>query len=474
VTVSDRNALGRIEHVVVLMLENRSFDHMLGYLSLEDGRDDVDGLRPGMANDHGGTRYPIHHLEATHFPDERWDPEHTATAADAQINDGAMDGFSASYAQTLAARGVEDPDPGVVMGYYNASDLPVFDHFAQQFCVCDRWHSSVAGATWPNRLYAIAGSAGPSRDDRKVPVYHQRSFVRHLDVAGVSWRWYSHDVATLRFADVKYRLGHEEHFAYVQKLKLVFKTRGRGLLYLNEDAASFLEDAAYGRLPAVSWIDPNFQDFNLIGSPPNDDHPPSDVTHGQELALLVYNALANGPLWEKTLLVVFYDEHGGFFDHVAPPEHPPDDEPQTFTRYGVRVPAFVISPWVAAGSVSHTLFDHATIPKTVLWRFCPTELEVRRDPAGRVHRGRRRSIGRRVAEAADLGGLLTLSAPRPADRSALVDWFAAEQAQRAKRLLEDPAQFLRRASARSLTELQAGLLAAHKHLRDHEQPPDHR
>lgn len=106
-------------------------------------------------------------------------------------------------------------------------------------------------------------------------------------------------------------MGHREHFAYVQKLKLVFKTRGRGLLYLNEDAASFLEDAVYGQLPAVSWIDPNFKDFNLIGSPPNDDHPPSDVTHGQELALLVYNALATGPLWDRTLLLVFYDEHGG-------------------------------------------------------------------------------------------------------------------------------------------------------------------
>jgi phospholipase C len=91
----------KVEHVIVLMLENRSFDHMLGYLSLEGGRDDVDGLRPGMANDHGGRRYPIHHLAATYFPDERWDPDHSAAATDRQINDGAMDGFAASYAETL-------------------------------------------------------------------------------------------------------------------------------------------------------------------------------------------------------------------------------------------------------------------------------------------------------------------------------------------------------------------------------------
>jgi len=476
-TVARSSGLGRIEHIVVLMLENRSFDHMLGYLSLEGGRDDVDGLAPGMANEHGGRQYPIHHLAATYFPDERWDPEHTAAATDRQINGGAMDGFSASYAQTLAARGVKDGDPGVVMGYYKASDLPVFDHFAEQFCVCDRWHSSVAGATWPNRLYALTGSGAGSRDDPKVPIYHQHSFVRNLDAAAVSWRWYSHDVATLRLADVKYRVGHREHFAYLQKLKLVFKTRGRGLLYLNEDAASFLEDAAYGQLPAVSWIDPNFKDFNLIGSPPNDDHPPSDVTHGQELALLVYNALASGPLWDRTLLLVFYDEHGGFFDHVAPPVGPPDDDPNTFTSYGVRVPAFVVSPWVEPGSVCHTLFDHAAIPKTILQRFCASEMDTSSDRSSRGHRHKTPNshhLSRRVAGAADLGEALTLSEPRPApDRSALVDWFVNEQGARARRLLENPPGVLRRATARSLTDLQSGLLAAHKHLHDHGHPLDH-
>jgi len=477
VTVAVSSGLERIEHIVVLMLENRSFDHMLGYLSLEGGRGDVDGLRPGMANGHENRRYPIHHLAATDLPNERWDPEHTASATDRQINGGAMDGFSASYAETLATRGVEGGDPGVVMGYYDASDLPVFDHFAEHFCVCDRWHSSVAGATWPNRLYALTGSGAGSRDDPRVPIYHQRSFVRHLDAAGVSWRWYSHDVATLRLADVKYRVGHRERFAYVQKLKLVFKTRGRGLLYLNEDAASFLEDAAYGQLPAVSWIDPNFKDFNLIGSPPNDDHPPSDVTHGQELALLVYNAVAAGPLWDKTLLLVFYDEHGGFFDHVTPPEHPPDDQPATFARYGVRVPAFVISPWVKPRSVSHTLFDHATIPKTILQRFCPNDLEAQPDPGGLAHhreKGHRNYISRRVAHALDLGALLSLTEPRSApDRGALVEWFAGEQGARARRLLVDPVGVLGKATERGLTDLQSGLLSAHEHLHEQGHPFGH-
>ena len=141
------------------------------------------------------------------------------------------------------------------------------------------------------------------------------------------------------------------------------------------------------------------------------------------------------------------------------------------------MPAFVISPWVKPGSVSHTLFDHASIPKTILRRFCPTELEAQSHPSGVAHRretSHPRSISSRVADAADLGQLLTLNEPRPApDRSHLVDWFANEQAARARRLLEDPAGVLRKATAHSLTDLQSGLLAAHRHLHDHGHPLDH-
>src|ERR1700729_1646033 len=157
--------LEKVDHIVVLMLENRSFDHMLGYLSLEGGRVDVDGLRAGMANAHGGRSYPAHHLTSTSLPDERWDLDHSAAAVDRRINGGAMDGFPASYADTLARRGVHEPAPGIAMGYFNAVDLPVYDHLAEHFCVCDRWHSSVPGATWPNRLYALSGRAARSRDD---------------------------------------------------------------------------------------------------------------------------------------------------------------------------------------------------------------------------------------------------------------------------------------------------------------------
>ena len=140
-------ALAKVEHIVVLMMENRSFDHMLGYLSLEGGREDVDGLKAGMANEYGGRSYPSHHLKRTAFlPVE--DPDHSGEATSVQIAGGAMSGFVDSFAAKLAQRRASDHDPGLVMGYYNAGDLPVYDHLAAEFCVCDRWFCSVPGATW--------------------------------------------------------------------------------------------------------------------------------------------------------------------------------------------------------------------------------------------------------------------------------------------------------------------------------------
>src|SRR5215831_20468669 len=181
--------LEKIDHVVVVMLENRSFDHMLGYLSLSGRRPEIDGLRPGLANEYQGRTYPVHHLGATALG---IDPDHSAGAIDQQIADGSMSGFVASAAATIAGRGASDGDPSCVMGYYDDADVPVYDHLAEEFAVCDRWFASVPGSTLPNRLYALCGVAAGSRDDRPLhmpPLYHQPSFARHLDAHHVSWRW---------------------------------------------------------------------------------------------------------------------------------------------------------------------------------------------------------------------------------------------------------------------------------------------
>jgi phospholipase C len=433
VTEGGRSAnLEKVDHIVVLMLENRSFDHMLGYLSLEGGRGDIDGLRSEFSNERDGRSYPIHHLDTTTIAH---DPDHSADAVALQLGGGAMSGFVASYAKTLSNRGVQDSDVGGVMGYYNAADLPVYDHLASEFALCDRWFSSVPGATWPNRLYAVCGGAAGSRDDLPLnlpPLYHRPSFVRHLDAHGVSWRWYSFETGTLRLADRHYRLGYHDRFAFFSHTILNWRTRLEHSI--DPKTPSFIEDAARGAVPSVAWIDPNFSNFDPIGFPPNDDHVPANVRDGQDLVLAVYHALATSAHWERTLLIVFYDEHGGFFDHVAPPKAP-DDDPKTFERYGVRVPALIVSPWIEPGSVSHTLFDHTSIIKTILLRFCPDALRrpTAREamPAVRLP-GVPRYMGVRVAQANDLGELLTLTSPRPAPpRSELIEDAAKRAAARA-------------------------------------------
>ena len=460
--------LDKIDHIVVLMLENRSFDHMLGYLSLEGGRADIDGLREEFANDHDGRRYLVHHLPTTAIPD---DPDHSADSVDLQVGGGAMNGFVASYAQTLSRQGVPDADPGRIMGYYNAADVPVYDHLARQFAVCDRWFSSVPGATWPNRLYAISGGAARSRDDlphNVPPMYNQPSFVRHLDAAGVTWRWYSFEVGTLRMADARYALGHYDSFAFFSKENLNWKAALE--IRIDSRAASFLEDASRGTLPAVSWIDPNFSNFNPIGFQPNDDHAPADIKDGQELVLAVYHALATGPQWEKTMLVIFYDEHGGFYDHVPPPPAADDDE-RMFGRYGVRVPALVVSPWVEPGSVATTVFDHTSIIKTILLRFAPDALNQPAWQRGLLARaaraGRPHYLGKRVAQAHHLGGLLSGASPRPApDRFALIEDAAARAAARplGAKIHGDV--------LRPATDLQLRIAAAGRELRRRGHPED--
>jgi phospholipase C len=428
--------LARIDHIVVLMLENRSFDHMLGYLKLEAGLP-VDGLEASMSNHHRGKEYRVHHLQTTKLrPDQ--DPGHRSADIREQLADGNA-GFVANYAKTN-----QNDDPGLVMGYYNGADLPVYDHLAREYAVCDRWFCSVPGPTWPNRLYAMCGRAAGSKDNRRNPLYAEPSFFRHLDRRRVSWRCYAHEyVSTLRFVDDRYRLNlSTRKFRYFDRRTAVL---GR----------SFLEHAAAGDLASVSWIDPNFVDFDLLGpAGSNDDHPPSDVKAGQQLVLALYNALAGSPQWSKTLLVITYDEHGGFFDHVPPPAA--KDSRAAFRSYGPRVPAFVVSPWIPRGTVSSELYDHTTIVKTILLRFC-------RRADGSIP-----DMGARVANANHLGGLLTLRAARAAPKSAAVKPLIKLTSQWQSGQLEE--KLLRQARGGpprevELNELQEGYLKAKDKVR---------
>jgi phospholipase C len=424
--------LNKIDHIVVLMMENRSFDHLLGYLKLELGKN-VDGLTSTMSNSFQNKTFTVHRLTDTVFSNGE-DPCHSGACVAEQLSN-ANGGFVANFAHTYPS----DLDPGLVMGYYNDAAIPVYDMLAKRFCICDRWFCSVDGSTWPNRLYSLAGRAASSKDNKSVPLYNLPTFVRHLERQKTSWNWYAFDISTLRLVDPQFRLGKFDHFRWVK----------------HPTKPSFLRDAAAGQLASVSWIDPNFSDFGFTG---NDDHPPSDLKKGQELALDVIHAVTTSPQWNKTLLLIVYDEHGGLFDHVAPGTA--EDDSAKFRSYGLRVPAFVISPWVAPGSVSSVTFDHTSIIKTILLRFC-------RDAAGAIP-----DMGRRVTAANHLGSTLTQIDPSPSvDLTHLIALAASWKTMEFHETFAASAEV--RAKPGVPNELQSGLAKARKKLIAQGHPEGH-
>lgn len=370
--------LKQIDHIVVLMLENRSFDHMLGYLSLTGGRAGVDGLNGAQSNTFNGTAYPAQLRSTSVFTP---DPHHewNNVAVQLQNNNGG-------FIQDFATR---DPNtPWRIMDCQNAADVPIYDHLSKEFTICDRWFSSLPGATQPNRMYALAGHSNGKKNNLSSAQllaigWKVRPIFEFLP-ANVSWRAYSHDISTLRFIK-----GY------------------RGIVPEIDKINKFFDRVAEGTLPNVSWIDPSFDILQgIYPGPPNDDHPPHDVRNGQNLVRKVYNALVNGPReqFEKTLFVVVYDEHGGFYDHVSPQQWTPEDDRAEFKRYGVRVPAFIVSPWAkrggCIGSADGAIFDHTSVLNTILRRFSA-------DAGGNIPQ-----VSARVTAARDLSYMLTETSAR--------------------------------------------------------------
>ena len=350
----DPGPLANIDHIVVLMMENRSFDHMLGYLRKNGGRADVDGLRGGEKNpDNEGVAQSSFPLSGTRFAEI---PCHEHDCVKKQVNVDKLDGFVKSFEDRLAKitkRPVsKDIVPGSVMGYYEAAQVPVYDALAREFLICQRWFSSHPGPTFPNRFYTLTGRLNRNAKAEFelnnsvlatfAPVATKTIF-DHLTEAGVSWHYYEHGYCFLRMFE-----------RYTVDIKNILDAR--------HPVKGFFASARTGKLPAVSFIDPDFIDV----PPGNDDGPPADIAGGQRLIGEVVQALMAGPKWSKTLLVITYDEHGGFFDHVLPPKAIPVSG---INRYGVRVPAFIVSPWVDRGKVTDIVFDHTSILKTIARRF---------------------------------------------------------------------------------------------------------
>lgn len=333
-------APGDIQHLIVLMLENRSFDCMLGRLyppsanfagltgnetnpfARPDGDEDLPVWSgTGMAQQIACTPKPD--------PGELFDDMNTqlfGSKDGRQSTPPSMRGFIANY---MAQKATDEPhDPASVMHYFTPEQVPVISRLARSFGVCDQWHAPAPCQTWPNRFFAHTATALGHVNNGNFPIpFPAPSIFKRLEDCGKSWRIYFHDAPqSILLRDI-WTLA-PLHF---------------------RPFSQFLADAHTGALPNYSFIEPRyFADFGL--GIPNDQHPPHNVAYGEQLVAAVYNAVRGSPCWKKSLLVVTYDEHGGCYDHMPPPGAVApdncDQEGFAFDAYGVRVPAIVISPHI--------------------------------------------------------------------------------------------------------------------------------
>ena len=331
--------LAGIDTIVVLCMENRSFDHYLGALRLVEGRTDIDGLTGAETNPAPGGGAPVAvHLLEDFTPA---DPPHGWDACHEQWNDGANDGF------VIAHAGASQDD---VMGYHVREQIPVMYALADASAICQRWFCSLLGPTWPNRFY-LHGATSRGQTSN-LPELGMRSIWDALADADIAATNYYHDVA--------------------------WATGGFGRLTGLAGISQFFEHAEAGNLPPFTLIDPAF-----FGGGANDDHPDHDIRMGQALIGSVVAALGQSPQWNRSLFVLTYDEHGGFYDHVAPPAPAPGAEPEAdFQRFGFRVPSLVIGPTVRRGCAIDTVYEHSSIVQTVTTRFGLEPLNARAAAAG--------------------------------------------------------------------------------------------
>jgi len=314
----------QVKHIIVVMMENRSFDHFLGWLPNADGR------QAGLAyEDASGLSHPTHELAPNWTGCAFHDPDHSYDGGRIEVNNGLMDGFLKTP--------VADP---YAVGYYGESGNAFFSQFARNFTTCDRYFPSILGPTFPNRLFQLCGQT--DRLDNSISVCPNPTIFDHCTRAGVKSRYYFGNVPFLALFPID------------------------ALVY-SHPFATFLSDCANGTLPAVSFVDPS---FTLLVNTANDNHPMSDIRNGDAFLAKVYNAVGNSPLWNNTVLVLNYDEWGGFFDHIPPPRAlaPNRTDPDLVdgkALLGCRCPCVVASPWTVGTpsnpTVEHTVFDHTSV-----------------------------------------------------------------------------------------------------------------
>jgi phospholipase C len=328
--------LSGIEHIVVLMMENRSFDHMLGWLEGADGR------QRGLTYlDASGLPHATHRLAPDFQGCGHPDPDHSYQGGRIEYNNGACDGWLRAGNNDAYA-----------IGYYTKKDLPFFAAAAARWTACDRYFAAIMAGTFPNRIYQHA--AQTDRLENTFDLSTLPTIWDRLAAAGVAGRYYFSDVPFLALWGATY-------------------------VPIARPFAAFLADAAAGTLPHVSFVEPRFVGEETGAS--NDDHPFADIRNGQAFMNLVYSAVTRSPAWRHTVLVINYDEWGGFFDHVAPPTGPIPAADQIAGNqdglFGFRTPSLVVSPFARREYVSHRVLDHTSVLKMIEWRWGLDPLTVR-------------------------------------------------------------------------------------------------
>jgi phospholipase C len=396
-----------IRHIVVLMMENHSYDNYLGTLDRGEGLPRGPDGQPAAANPRqDGRTVPAHHLASTvqveGAPTQSWHASHM------QWNGGACDGFVRSVERT-----VRSGDPTVPMGYWTEEDLPFYHGLARTFPLADHWFCSCLGPTFPNRRFLIAGTALGLIDDLPwdlIDYPAAGTIFDNLTRHGISWINY-HNVNPTSI--VLKRLLGTPGLTALRRLAAIGKwfppvveaVRGnksftadlyplglaRCVLHLR-NMQRFFADADAGTLPAVSIVDCDFGAFS--------EENPQDIRKGESFAAEAISRVMHGPGWPHTVLIWLYDEHGGYYDHVPPPEAvAPDDVPgvsrlltmpgwlkaamrpmfgaeikelenavagpRTYDRYGFRVPAVIVSPYARPGHVTSTVYDHTSVLKLI-------------------------------------------------------------------------------------------------------------
>jgi phospholipase C len=357
--------LDAIKTIIVVMMENRSFDHILGYLSLPPfNRTDVDGLKNDAAwlaqftnYDNGREIKPFLSLDPYDMPDD-FDPPHERPNMAANLGDSLGTVYPMnSFVSAIPSSVSTNPDVRkLVMSYFGAEQVPMSHFFSQNFAICDRWFSALPAGTQPNRLMSMSGETMIDVNHSILPT--QGLVYDWLTAHGVSWRVY-----------------HQGIPFFTMMLKWVSEIVLSNHFRPFNNLASDLMNSSPDDLPQVIFVEPTYQDAPHLGFA-TDEHAPSGVSNGQEFLMQVYNALVNSPFWDNSLMIVDYDENGAFFDHVTPPMIPTAaqtgavwNDLSAFISLGPRIPAYVISPFVKPGSVYHGILDHTSVLKLIGEKF---------------------------------------------------------------------------------------------------------